>query len=374
MTSFYEPKAWQPDELRRINSQSVLLMRQVDAPYYKQGDITPGGSVTRYYGEPLRLCFLVSHYGQAVVGAELKWQLTFDGKVIQSGQLSDLTIAAYAVSGLGNVEVDIPEFPEARNLVLSARLRAPHLILDNSWDFWFFPKGGRLNMPRVSIATSGGVAATVKSRYGFIRDWDLGAPLPGLLVTDSAADADKCLDRGGRVLLLSLNDLGMQIRHTGFYPGWWTNIPDRSLGIVLEEHAALGSFPHTGMADWQVSRLVNEAVSAPEDAFSDSPSVEALVYGLTLLYAGDASNSVKGPELLLHVFQTCVGSGKLLACGLNLLQDLPEAGYLLDQFIRYAISDKFNPRAVFPSRIERSGGTLNVPEGADLHGLQPVGE
>jgi hypothetical protein len=42
-----------------------------------------------------------------------------------------------------------------------------------------------------------------------------------------------------------------------------------------------------------------------------------------------------------------VGQGKLLATGLNLVNDNPEAAYLLDQFVRYAQSEKFAPQGTF---------------------------
>jgi hypothetical protein len=47
---------------------------------------------------------------------------------------------------------------------------------------------------------------------------------------------------------------------------------------------------------------------------------------------------------LLDVFQAKAGRGKLLASGLNLLSEDPEAVYLLDRFIRYARSPQFQPR------------------------------
>jgi hypothetical protein len=49
----------------------------------------------------------------------------------------------------------------------------------------------------------------------------------------------------------------------------------------------------------------------------------------------------------LYAFQARVGQGKLLATGLNLVNDNPEAAYLLDQFVRYAQSEKFAPQGTF---------------------------
>ena len=46
----------------------------------------------------------------------------------------------------------------------------------------------------------------------------------------------------------------------------------------------------------------------------------------------------------LYAFQARAEKGKLLATGLNLMSENPEAVYLLDQFIRYAQSEKFAPQ------------------------------
>jgi hypothetical protein len=58
-----------------------------------------------------------------------------------------------------------------------------------------------------------------------------------------------------------------------------------------------------------------------------------------------------GAGYLVHVFQAKAGHGKLLASGLSLLSDNPEAEYLLDQFIRYARSPQFQPQGTFQPMV-----------------------
>ena len=53
---------------------------------------------------------------------------------------------------------------------------------------------------------------------------------------------------------------------------------------------------------------------------------------------------------LAHVFQAKAGKGKLLGCGLNVLSENVEAAWLLDQFIRYARSDRFQPQGEFGAK------------------------
>ena len=50
---------------------------------------------------------------------------------------------------------------------------------------------------------------------------------------------------------------------------------------------------------------------------------------------------------LAHVLQARAGKGRLLACGLDVLSERPESAWLLDQFIRYARSPRFDPRGEY---------------------------
>ncbi len=53
------------------------------------------------------------------------------------------------------------------------------------------------------------------------------------------------------------------------------------------------------------------------------------------------------PDYLFYAFETASGKGRLLATGLNLLSDTPESVALLDGFLTYAQSGKFNPTGHF---------------------------
>ncbi|MBL9136619.1 MAG: hypothetical protein JNK85_12150, partial [Verrucomicrobiales bacterium] len=62
------------------------------------------------------------------------------------------------------------------------------------------------------------------------------------------------------------------------------------------------------------------------------------------------------PTRLAHrayLFEARVGEGRLLVTGFNFAQALekkdPAGRYLLDQLVRYAASDRFQPRATLPA-------------------------
>jgi hypothetical protein len=115
--------------------------------------------------------------------------------------------------------------------------------------------------------------------------------------------------------------------------GWWELGPQTGTAIARE--AAFGDFPQQGYLNELFFRLVRTTIKAGSPGLK---TVEPLMVG-------------HGREgYLIHVFQTRAGRGKLLASGLDLLADKPEAAWLLDQFINYVRSERFQP-----------AGTIDLP-------------
>jgi hypothetical protein len=134
----------------------------------------------------------------------------------------------------------------------------------------------------------------------------------------------EALEQGKTMLMLRLpgDAPGVEL-------GWWGI--SKQAGTAIARHPAFGDFPHDGCLNELLLRLVDRTVSSSDEALHQ---VEPLMVG-----RGSAG-------YLLHVFQARAGRGKLLASGLNLLADYPEAEYLLDQFIRYARSSQFEPKGI----------------------------
>jgi hypothetical protein len=164
--------------------------------------------------------------------------------------------------------------------------------------------------------------------------------------------------RGGRVLLLSLEDLPSV--ETDFWPGWFL-AGGRNLGAVVKKHPALGDFPHEGFADWQFgsllhrgavlgwrkrsleiqSQLANATVWTLLDREQRPPKMPAqitdIVYGVVNDY---------DPKVVAHLFEVGTGDagGRLLACGFDLGKDSPESRCMLSQLLQYTLGKDFAPR------------------------------
>ena len=109
----------------------------------------------------------------------------------------------------------------------------------------------------------------------------------------------------------------------------------RQVGTAIADHPALAALPHEGCLTPLFFRIVLDT-------------------GKHLPYAGLSQDDMLmvgegGETCHLYLAQAQVGSGKaLMAFGLNLLADTPEAAALLDGLVDYAASDHFAPK----SRVE----------------------
>ena len=140
--------------------------------------------------------------------------------------------------------------------------------------------------------------------------------------------------RGGKTVLL----LGLPGPTPGVQLGWWAI--GKQAGTAIARHPAFGDFPHDVYMDELWFRLIGRTAEANNEALHQ---VEPLMVG-----RGSAG-------YLLHVFAARVGEGKLLASGLNLMSENPEAAHLLDQFIRYARSPEFHPQGTLDVTDSRLG-------------------
>lgn len=117
-----------------------------------------------------------------------------------------------------------------------------------------------------------------------------------------------------------------------------------ALGLDLSStHPALRGFPQAGFPDLQFFSLLEGATR-----FGFERATPILT-GLTL-DRGRAEGAAISRITLLS--EARVGTGKLLWCGLNVLDNLdhgaPEAVYLLDRLMRYGSSADFQPTARIP--------------------------
>src|SRR5208282_4207925 len=122
-------------------------------------------------------------------------------------------------------------------------------------------------------------------------------------------------------------------------------------GTALADSEAFAGFPTTGgLPNFALFGLFHEAVELDE-RLANHVEPLALTLGSgefvipeekTPPWAGQVDVSAsRSTNYLMNVFESRVGTGRLFACGFDLLSGKPEADYLLDAFLKYVESPHF---------------------------------
>jgi len=310
----------------------------------------------------------ISHYGPEDIEVSPTWSIADDaGQEIASGQLPKTKLETGHVTTLGDISVPLQNIKTAKHLTVTLRAGDTQ----NSWSIWAYPP----------------VTA---------------APSENVKVVSSYDDATrKMLAEGARVLLLSPPTLGVIYPKNGFMlppsaralpaevspgknaiPGsfiptfWNLQLFNQigTLGMLIDpSHPALAGFPTENHSDWQWADLLGNfsAANTFGGAGAGAQHVET-----QRKVAGDKQDRSKAfilsetpPEYrpivqvidnqernakLGNVFETKVGPGRLLVCGIDLetdLADRPAAQQLRKSLLDYAASDKFAPKFELPESL-----------------------
>ncbi len=330
------PKHRTAEEMREFNQESVLL---ANLPKREGGtDIIPDW--TYYYGEPLTVELLVSNYSDRTpADAAVEWTLNDGSDVVLRGQLIIDSAPSYEVTTLGTVRFTAPEREEGRKLTLHVSL--PALRIKNHWDLWFYPRRPRFDAGQARIGACQTLADKLADKYRLQPAPATTTPeqMP-LIVTDRLGPYLDYLTAGGKVLLLGLEELPSV--SPGYYAGGFAS-GNNSVAVLIEEHPAVSAFPNDEYGAWQIEKLMGQTVAYQDLRDQLVPIISSFIWPAQPYRASRVS-----PSVVAHLFETTVGKGKLLACGMKVLDATPEAEYLLDQLLGYAASDAFAPATEMP--------------------------
>jgi len=324
---FWGVKKTTPEFFRQFNSPTAVLAAHGRAPI---------GAAQRILGEgdTLKVNWWLSHFGAAPLKkAVLTWRVAADGRVLGRGRIENIDAAIGDVKKVGAGSWVVRDIRKPVHARLVAGIEGTNV--ENSWDLWLFPRLRPRDGAGKGLAASGKVHDVLKSRYpGLARVGEPDAKKAQVLITDRMDGAFfDALATGKSVVLVALGG-----PRPGLHPGWWLiGHGGEQTGIVVAGHPAFGDFPHQGYLNYLFFRLVKSTAKCRDEAYR---GVEKLMV-----------NRGKWPQgYLAHVFQAKAGKGKLLGCGLNVLSKNVEAVHLLDQFIRYARSDRFQPQGEFGAK------------------------
>lgn len=254
----------------------------------------------------------VAHYGpSAMPDARVSWTLAeASGKQIAAGQLPAQDIPQGRLVALGQISAALRGTAVPGKLKLTVQIDGTGDR--NHYDLWVYPA-------QVDRTAPAGVTVSRK-----LDD-----------------DTRRTLSGGGRVLLLPEPAQLVQAIDGFFASDFWCypmfkgGNPPGTLGWLCDpQHPALAKFPTEFHSNWQWFHLAMH--SRPMILDTTPPDFRPLVQVI---------DNFERNHKLGVVWETRVGTGKLLVCSIDLpgLQDRPEARQLLASLLAYAGSDRFQP-------------------------------
>ena len=325
---FWEPKrgGFSPEEFARFNSPSCILL---DVPDTKRVFAS---------GDTLSADFLFANYDAPLKDATLEWRLEccaaakMAAPPVNAGPVLTGKAAILAADGIplgparkvATIPITFPAVSKPVKATLTATLGGA----SNSWDFWVFPRRAKRDGGNIAVAPQ--FRAALEKRYDGLLPATDAARAKVVVAAYGSPLAAEALARGQRVITLA----GMNGKPNVSLGWWWMG---RQVGTALAKHPALAALPHEGVLSPLLFRLVLD---------SGRPLPYAGVTQDDMLIVGEG-----GSLCYLYLAQGNVGPGKaVMAFGLNLLADTPEAAALLDGLVDYVASDRFAPK----SRVEMS--------------------
>jgi len=338
---FWGRKASTPDFFQQFNAATVILAQKTQSQSGETLTAIPEAPVYTS-GEVLEIDWVVSNFDRtAVVNDQLIWQIRKEEQVLSEGTAGSVNVSTGKVEIVGRSKITIPSVRQPVKVQLTVRLAESKV--NNAWDIWIFPPWQQ--RPLRQVAASPSVHGLLAKRYKGMQQLEERGKKARVVVAKNLQEPGvlEALEAGSRVILLELPNYNPI--SPGYRLGWWGTT--NQTGTMVAKHAAFGSFPNEGWLEQVFWRLIGKAEKL--DPGHQFKSVEPLILGIGR--AGYIFQSVDNANLLpgfnLSVFQAQVGKGQLLCSGLNLQNDYPEAIYLLDEFIMYALSEKFTSKGTF---------------------------
>ena len=303
---------------------------------------TPDESRVFTSGDELPVDFLFANYGDAPLkDAILEWRLD----IREAGERDARPYLVEAVGSRvprdrsGRVRVgDIPLGPVRRiaseKIVFPAVEKPAKAVLtvsvgdvENSWDFWVFPKRAKRDGRNLAVASS--LVEAMSKLYEGFEVFDVGTvstksssaredTRPPVVVAEGGSpEAESALKAGRRVVAIGKTDGKPNVSL-----GWWTM--GSQVGTALRKHPVFGDLPHEGVLSPLLFRIVCEGKSL------DGSKRRAE----DLFMVGEGA-----ADCYLYLARRREGDGVAIeSFGLDLLSGTPEGAAILDGMIAVASS------------------------------------
>ncbi len=299
---FWDSKGYiNPEKFRQFCSETVPLLRFEKWVYTNNETFEAKASVSNFGPTTLK-------------NKTVKWQVVnANGKTIKKGQFRNQEIKQGGITQIGTIKIEL------ENINKFGQYRVELQILDtkfkNEWDFYVYPFSETVISNRNVYITN---------RYDY--------------------ETQQVLNDGGKVLLIwPTKDYGKNVQKISFTPQFWSfnrgalgrTYPGTAGMLCDPEHAIFKEFNTQFYADARWMDLIHTGNAFVVNGFSTLKPLVQII--------DDYHRNNK----LAAVFEVQVGKGKLLACALDIENDLdnrPVAKHFRNSVLNYMNSNKFSPK------------------------------
>lgn len=358
---FYEPKSVPAFVFRQYNGPTALLARGLpDAPIYSSGD-------------QFQFEWVLSHFDKIPLeDHELCWKLTDGDRILVKGQKQIKHIPAGTFAELTKVDITVPSLVKPIKARLTAHISRTDIR--NSYDIWLFPQrkafdsnGSNL----VELCISLEASFKLQNRYPeMVKGTEPATHNADVILVDQLTKSVIAFLKKGKTVVTIKPVMGLNWHQPGHTLGWWVRSNQSGSAIIRPE--AFGQFPHSEVLDPLMFGVARNALMWQDKL----RNVEPIMFG-----SGGGGTTytdlARPPDYFMYGFQARVGPGKLILTGFDLMADRPESIWLLDEFIRYASSDAFQPKGTFdpaniilpfnPAKLKQINGWSETIEAAEHH-------
>lgn len=258
-------------------------------------------------GERFRANVRVSHFGERTMsGVRASWALKSGGRVLLSGCRDAGDVALGSVRDVASFDVGVPEVTRPCRAAFEVAVGGA----TNAWDVWVFPRRSVRDGSRICAAD--GLAERLSNRFAGLLPEERAAEAVLVIARDGSKAAREAEARGQRLLTIDGEDGEPNVNL-----GWWW-MGDQ-VGMAIRSHPALADFPHDGVLDPLLFRVVRRGRELPAKGIAADD----------LIMVGEG-----GSKCFLYLGERRVGKSHGLVChGLDVLSDTPEGTALLDAFV-----------------------------------------
>ena len=316
----------------------------------------------------------LAHYGAKPVEVNPVWKIKDDaGRELAGGKLPSQAVPTGRVATLGDISVPLDCIHAATRLTVTLSAGGT----SNSWHIWVYPP------------VSAGTPANVRVVHAYDQATRSALAAGERVVlfsspTDGVIDPQQTMFPPESVWKLPSAQPGRNAIPGSFLPVFWSTRLFNQIGTLSllcdPKHPALAEFPTENHSDWQWADLLGnfsaagsfKVAGAPPDFYEPLARGAKEVTGRSKAIILDDAPAEFRPIVQMIdnpdrnsklgvIFETHVGSGKLLVCALDLDTDLaarPAVQQLRRSLLDYAASDKFSPAHELPPELlERLLGT-----------------